>query len=102
MSKPVRFGIIFCLVFQLVAASLSVTAVAALYSQQPLELTIHLDKVTVVSNSTPTLYRAYRRIANRCQSGARHAPRCGHIKLEPFVVTVVSGRRFQKEKADEA
>jgi hypothetical protein len=55
MSKPVRFGKMPSLVLQLITVSVSITAVAALRSQQPLELTIHWDKVTAASNTTPTL-----------------------------------------------
>ncbi len=55
MSKPVRSGKISSLVLQLITVSLSIIAVAALHSQQPLQLAIHWDKVTVVSNTTPTL-----------------------------------------------
>ena len=55
MSKPVRFGKISSLFLKLITVSVSIIAVAALHSQQPLQLTIHWDKVTVVSNNTPTL-----------------------------------------------
>jgi hypothetical protein len=55
MGEPVRIGKMVFIVSQLITASVCITTVAALHSQQPLELTIHWDKVTMVSNTTPTL-----------------------------------------------
>ena len=55
MSNPVRFAKMPSLVLKLITGSVSIIAVAVLHSQPPLELTIHWDKVTVVSNTTPTL-----------------------------------------------
>ena len=55
MSRPVRFGKMSSLVLKLITVSVSFIAVAALHSQQPPRITIHWDKVTVVSNTTPTL-----------------------------------------------
>jgi Glycosyl hydrolases family 39 len=43
------------LVLQVIAVSVSIIAVGALHGQQPPVLAIHWDKVTVVSNTTPTL-----------------------------------------------
>ena len=55
MSKPIRIGKMYSLVLKLITASAGTVVVAALHSQQPLQLTIHWDKVTVVSKTTPTL-----------------------------------------------
>jgi Glycosyl hydrolases family 39 len=55
MRKPIRFGKVSSLVLKLVAVAVSFIAGGPLHSQQPLELAIHWDKVTVVSNTTPTL-----------------------------------------------
>ena len=55
MIKPVRFGNMSSLVLELITISAGTIAVAALHSQQPLQLDIHWDKVTAVSKTTPTL-----------------------------------------------
>ena len=55
MSKPVRFEKMSSLVLKLITVSVSILAVTALHGQQPPQITIQWDKVTVVSNTTPTL-----------------------------------------------
>ena len=55
MTSPVRFGKMSPLVLQLITASASVIFAIALHGQQPLKIAIHWDKLTVISNTTPTL-----------------------------------------------
>ncbi len=55
MGKLVRFGKMSSLVLKLIPVLGSIIGVAALQSQQPLQLTIHWDKVTAISKTTPTL-----------------------------------------------
>ncbi len=55
MSKLARFGKLSSLALKLIAVSACVIGVGSLHGQQPTKLTIHWDKVTVVSKTTPTL-----------------------------------------------
>ena len=55
MGKLVRFGKMSSLVLKLIPVLGSIIGVAALQSQQPLQLAIHWDKVTAISKTTPTL-----------------------------------------------
>lgn len=55
MGNIVRFRKISSLIFKLIAVSAFVISAGSLQAQQPPKLTIHWDKVTVVSKTTPTL-----------------------------------------------